>query len=282
MAMTMSVSDAAPLAVETGFPNYYLSPKEMAAQEYDLVERFYQTFPDHDPEGVVVFSVRPESMFADFGRSLETITFDHYDSEAAQRPHEARSTFLYTTNLPEHRIAHVKRVVSAFDVATLAIALPYTGLETVDDRLKTTIFGEHVSIDKIADVHGIEDFSRTKNVTSNMAAVGMAPSMRNPYSLISYKAVFQDAMEHDVTHLFAYMNLEAVGSLGKLGVKFELLAGEEFHLPIPNRPGEYDEDFLAVVMPHCPENVDAFTKEDKAHPMRRLIASREVPIIELQ
>jgi hypothetical protein len=78
--------------------------------------------------------------------------------------------------------------------------------------------------------------------------------------------------------MFAYMNRGAIRSLGRLGVEFELLAGKDFHLPMPGDPGRYDLDYGAVCIPKDRHNMDAFTTENPERPFTRLIAGLDVPL----
>ncbi len=258
---------------------YNLSIDNMLELESDLIGRFKEILPEQ--KGVVVFSIGPESQYADFARTSETLAFPGYDSAVAMEAHEDRSRFIYTVNLDEKKIAHAKRLVIAHKYSPFLVEALGTGIETIDDRLSSTIGQEAGTLSQIAGQHGIKDFSKCMNVTSNITVPGMNSSIRNPYTLISYKAVFEIGNQNNITHLFAYLNQEATQSLGKLGVRFEPLAGQEFHLPNPTKNGEYDEHYIAVCLPYDKGNTEAFTSINPEFPLRKLIANREVPIFEV-
>lgn len=264
---------------------YHLTPENLSYLEDHLLMNFNDAYPA--ASGVVVFAVSPDNPYADIARTEETRAFHEYDSSVAMLPYEDSSIFVFTVNLDnevaanDSHIAHLKRLVKAKGHDFETSKQVGTGLEVVDDRLFAESDDEKVTLEEIAQAHGISDFSRCINVTSNMAAEGVKPDRHNPYALISYKAVFEIGKRAEATHLFAYVNPSAIRSLEKLGVRCDLLAGKEFHLPDPEHPGEYDEDYVAVCLPYDEENMSAFTTLHKDFPMRRLIAERNVDIYEV-
>lgn len=262
---------------------YHLSAEALERLESSMLNQFKETHPEES--GVVVLAVPQNSEYANIARTFETKKFHGYDSATAMLPYEEKSLFVYTVNLDKpatstgSHIGHIKRLVFARDANPLMAETLGTGLEVVDDRLVATTEEEGCELADIAQVHGINDFSKCINVTSNMETEEVIASLENPYTLISYKAVFEIGKELGATHLFAYINPEAHRSLSKrLGVRADLLANGNFHLPDPNRPGEYFDDYLAYSLPYDTWNMAAFTELHPDYRMRKLIANREVKV----
>jgi hypothetical protein len=196
------------------------------------------------------------------------------------KSYEDRSEFLYTLDLDTGKVAHVKRIVSALDPAETE-RTGLTGIEVIDDHIATNSPQEHASLEDIKRHHGVSDFSKYLNITTNQNTKRAERDFLNkPYVLISYKAVFQLIIQRGVQDLFAYMNKKAVDSLeGGLGVTHDLVAGKELHLPMPDDPTQFDADYIAVCIPNTEKNRAAFTEVNPDYPGTSLIADREVPLI---
>ena len=226
---------------------------------------------EHDGPSIVTVVVPWDSPYANFGRMTETQNYTGYDNHAAMEQYEARSIWLFTVDVAEGGIDHVKRLVPAIDAETRA-ETARTGIEVIDDRLIAAerLIGEDLAeaadLGQIQTFHGIDDIERIWNVTSNHTTnrvndantpdSALASAMN---TLRSYKATYQLGKEGNVDALLAYLNAAAIKSLGKMGVEHELLLGREFHLPEPDKPGEYDKHYVAVTIPYTPENQACFT-----------------------
>ena len=148
----------------------------------------------------------------------------------------------------------------------------------MDDRLTAADDRQRTSLREIMEFHKIIDIHRCFNLTSNIQTGRCQPSWNKPYSLISYKAVFKVTRVLGIDFIFAYMNRLAIRSLGRVGVEFQKLAGKDFHLPMPDDPGRYDENYEAVCIPGTRHNLEVFTREDPEKPFTRLIAGLDVPL----
>lgn len=257
---------------------YNLPPVEMDRIESGILEVAHKTVGEDAT--VVAALIEGGSPQADFGRTIETQTFQGYDFHTAMAPYEDRSLFLYTVDLAAGRIGHVKRVVKPLDEGERQ-ATGMTGLEILDDRLSAPVESQRVTLDEVVAQHGIHDLSRTLNITTNMGTGRSMPSRENPYGLLSYKALFNYCLVEDMEALFAYLNDLAIKSLGRLGIEHKLLAGREFNLPLPDQPGEYDTGYKAVVIPRSRRNLEAFTTVDPDIPFTKLVASRNIPLLKL-
>ena len=215
------------------------------------------------------------SSLAAFGRTLEARSFPGYDFAQALAPYEERSLFIYTVDLQMRRVAHVKRVV-----------LPRegraddgrTGIEVIDDRLVAPDPDERARFEEIAAAHHIEDIRRCINLTTNLATDrGASPTRQRPYSLLSYRAVFEWGTARRFEPLFACVNRSAVRSIGRVGIRGGLLLDREFHLPEPT--GGYDLDYLAVHIDGGARAAEVFTVGDDAYPFTRIVAAIDLPVV---
>lgn len=274
------MSNSALRSFEPYSPNYHLEPVEMEVIERELIGQ-YKASGDVQDERVAAFVLQHDDPYADFARTIETATYENYDSALAMRPYEASSFFVLTADMQTDRIAHIKRVVAANPTLGLPGA-NLTGLEVIDDRIKAVNPDEHASLEDLLVAHEIDDVMRGWNLTSNSAVPGVTPSKENPYTLLSYKAIYQLTRTEDMDFILAYLNEGAQKSLGKLGVVSQLLGGRDFHLPSPPNSTTYDQHYTAFVIPNVPENTDAFTRVNPDKPLTRLVADRVVPVIETQ
>ncbi len=220
---------------------------------------------------------------SDFVRTYEASVFgaEHYDFHEGMKPYERDSLFLVTLDLDARVVAHVKRIVRARKERVVFDGALLTGIEVVDDRLTATDPQERAGLQEVMFHHQIVDWGRCFNLTSNIQTGRCKPTWDRPYSLISYKAVFKLTRIIGIDNIFAYMNRLAVRSLGRVGVEFEPLAGKQFHLPMPGRPGSYDENYAAMCIPGTRHNLEVFTKEDPERPFTRMVAGLDVPLYRL-
>jgi len=265
-------------SAEINRSSYHLSLEALNSIEYDLA-KLAGSYTG-DTSTTVATVVAGTSKYADFGRTTETQTFAGYDFHSAMKPYEDRSLFIYTLDQTVGRIAHVKRIVSPQSAQERA-ATGLSGLEIIDDRVNSEILEERVALDDILTFHRIRNLDNSYNITTNMVTGRATPSRENPYSLLSYKALFNLCILEDTETLFAYLNELAIKSLSRLGVEYSLLAGKEFHLPEPNSTTKYDRDYKAVVIPRSKVNLEAFTTINPSKPFTRMIADRDVPLIQL-
>lgn len=278
-------------------PDEYVVNDELLDQlETSLVEQLASQVPsDFDTVAVVV----PwDSPYARFGRMTETVAYEGYDNHAAMRAYENRSIWLYTVDMTNGVVEHVKRLVQPVD-ETDRQETGRTGIEVVDDRLFATDPAEKADLDDITDFHDIDSIESSWNVTSNHSTGRgqKTDSLESAmFTLVSYKATYLLAVNNGVERLFAYLNPKAIKSLGRMGVEHRKLLDREFHLPEPVKPGEYDHGYNAVVIPHSDTNRDVFTKvytyepTEGEKPDTRLqlraavsafIANKEVPIFQV-
>ncbi len=258
---------------------YHLTQEAMTDIENDIVKCFEESSGLRD--GIGVFLVQADNYLSDFGRTSETIAFENegYDFHQGMEPYETRSEFLYTIDMDIRKIAHVKRLVTAKSEEDI-IKDGTTGVEVIDDRLTTKNPAEQASLEEILTHHQIDSPAKIMNVTSNLNTKrGQNNVFIKPYSLYSYKAVFNLAYGRGLSALVAYMNSKAFRSLRVgLGIESQLLAGKEFHLPAPEKEGGYDTDYLAVAIFATQNNLAAFSTVNRRHPGSLLIANIEVPI----
>jgi hypothetical protein len=255
--------------------SYHLSKEQL-----DLLERGIVTeaLGQHgDDSDVVALAVKGNDELANFGRTTETKTFTGYDFHHAMQSYEPFTTFVYTVDLGLSRVAHIKRAVGPKPKCERDTT-GLTGIEVVDDRLTTELAREWVDLQTALDHHGIGAADNCLNLTTNMANKEVEPSRDKPYSLMSYKAMFELGMAKGTTAFFAYLNRLAIKSLGRLDLQCDLLGGEEFHLPDPGSKTDYDQDYLAVVIPYNNHNINVFTVANPDKPFTKLIANHHVPL----
>lgn len=278
-------------------PEEYVVDNELLDQlEASLVgELTSQVPPEFDTVAVVV----PwDSPYARFGRMTETLAYTGYDNHAAMLGYEDRTIWLYTLDMTNGVVEHVKRLVQPVDEVERQ-ETGRTGIEVVDDRLFATDPAEKADLKSITDFHDIDDIESSWNVTSNHSTGRgqKTDSLESAmFTLVSYKATYLLAVNNGVERLFAYLNPKAIKSLGRMGVEHRKLLDGEFHLPVPGKPGEYDHGYNAVVIPHSDTNRDVFTKvytyepvegekPDVRQQMRAavsaFIANKEVPIFQV-
>lgn len=278
---------------------YKLPPERLNELESDLISELNAAGVT---TGVVTVLAKPETAIADLGRTIEDKIFrekvgEDYDFHAGMAPYESRSRFMFTVDLDASTIPHAKRLVVANTEEERA-ATGLTGIEIFDDRIKES--GEESDLKAILAYHGIEGPEQCMNVTTNeVTERGPAPTLERPYTLISYKAVFEIGKILGKSFVTAYLNNGAIKSLGKAGVVYQLLGGQEFHLPIPpdtdTETGEskrYDEKYVAVVIPADEHNAKAFTEVNPENRWSKLIAplrivifdkeSNQTPLVQIQ
>lgn len=244
---------------------YTVDDSLMDSLERSLVDQLRCEVGSDGPS-VVTVVVPPESPYANFGRMSETIAYEGYNNHTAMETYEGRSIWLFTVDInpfSKGGIDHVKRLVPALPEED-RVEGGLTGIEVIDDRLTSENPHEVLDLQSLQDYHGITDIGRIWNVTSNHATgrVHPASSLESAMNTLrSYKATYLLGKEAGIDTLFAYLNVAAIKSLGRTGVKHELLLGREFHLPEPGKPGEYDSHYTAVSIPYTEENQACFTQE---------------------
>lgn len=258
---------------------YHLSPESLVEIEARAVD--YVKGSLGVDSGMVALTSVGDTNLSNFSRTIETNTFEGYDFHGSMMPYENRSIFVNTIDVDNGKIAHVKRVVEAKALDQVR-ASGLTGIEIIDDRLNTEIPEEAIALSSIIKYHKIDDISKSLNITTNMGTGRIAPSKSKPYSLASYKAVFEIAQGREKSHLFAYLNPLAVRSLGKIGLQYDLLAGGEYHLPHSGSRTEYDMDYIAVCIPNSEHNVKVFTEAAKDRPLTKLVADMNIPVFHVE
>lgn len=256
---------------------YLLSPEEMDEIESEL---FSELEPHLGSDDMVTVVVPWDSKYAKFGRTSETWAYGDFDNHAEMVQYEQNSFFIYTYDTEHGRIAHVKRILHA-KTPEERDATGLTGVEVIDDRIVAQVDKEKAELDELMAYHDIPDIEQCWNVTSNHRTNRVnANFLERPFVLASYKTVFELGRRSGVTRLFAYLNEKAINSLAgeNMQIEYQLLGGEEYHLPLPNKPGMYDEDFVATCLPYTPANMSKFTEVDETAIGTVLIADRDVPI----
>ncbi len=257
---------------------YHLSEVALNEAEQRVVDLLHEA----GAEGTVAIVLPGDHELANFGRTYEDIRFnkeggEEYDFFEGMRAYEPHSLFLYTVDLGLGKIAHVKRLVDT-KTPNEREATQLTGIEVLDDRLTASATEEGAALDALIAFHKIKGLDKVLNVTTNLGTERVDANVAGLYTLASYKALLQLSLESGVEQLFAYLNGKAVRSLGRVGVESALLGGESYHLPIPDKPGEYDPGYEAVCIPISQHNIDAFTKGLPEFPITEMIAATAVPL----
>ncbi len=258
---------------------YHLSPEGLGEIESRAADYVKNTLGINS--GVVALTSVGDTNLSNFSRTIETNTFEGYDFHGSMMPYESRSIFVNTIDVDSGKIAHVKRIVEANSLEQVE-ATGLTGIEIIDDRLNTEIPEEAVALSSIIKYHNINNISKSLNITTNMGTGRIAPSKSRPYSLASYKAIFEIAQDKEKSHLFAYLNPLAIKSLGRIGLQYDLLAGGEYHLPHSGSKTEYDIDYKAVCIPNTEHNIKVFTEAAKDRPITRLVADMNIPVFHVE
>lgn len=260
-------------------PRYDLSAEELNQSEQQVIESLGGIVTEG--AGVVAVIVGHDHPTSNFGRTYEQMTFEKkegYDFAKAMRPHETRSTFLYTVDTDAGAIAHVKRIVTPYSEEVVE-STGLTGLEMIDDRLTATEAEEAATLGEILEKSNISDLQACMNIATN-ESTGRAPLTREkPHGLFSYKSVFGIGRDRGAEAVLAYMNKAALRSLGRLGVEYGLLGNKEYHLP--KLDGGYDDNYTALHIPGSDHNIAAFEEGDPSKPLTKLVAGVHIPRIEL-
>jgi hypothetical protein len=229
-----------------------------------------------DPDRVLACAVVDAgSPLAAFGRAIEAARFPEYDMAKVMEPWEPSSLFLYTVDVEQARIGHIKRLVRGRDADEFA-ATGRTGIEVLDDRVDATDPDEQASLDLLLGEFGITDPALVWNIATSCATERVAPTRHRPYSLLTYKGLLLLTRPIGVDHFYAYINKKTVRSMGRLGIPSTLLGGREYHLPVP---GGYDHDYVAVHIVTDEPTVRAFTVTDPARPLSRAVAEADFPVV---
>lgn len=259
--------------------SYELSAEQLDTLEGELFDRLRNEVGV--TTGVVCVVVSPDVELSDFGRTQESDRFrekgEDYDFFEGMRPYENRSLFLYTADVDLGKIAHCKRLVTALD-ETEIIETGLTGMDVFDDRVMADDESQRATLDEIKGYHGLKNFSRCLNVATNQKTRRAEQTWENPYTIISYKGVYELVISMDAECIIAYLNKFAYDSLGGLGLDAELLCGKQYNLPVAGKLAEYDFGYTAVILPRSEHNTDAFTKVDPNNEFTKLIADRTVPL----
>ncbi|MCA9331073.1 hypothetical protein KC957_03415 [Candidatus Saccharibacteria bacterium] len=270
-------------ALVVAYDAYHLDDSAMEELERGMVTDLLP-FRDALPagaNGVVALAVQPNHPYADFGRTIEQQKFtergEDYDFHEGMAAYEANSMFVYTVDLKDgkQRIAHCKRVVFANQQDQLDAGEP-TRIEPFDDRVSSPVEEEACGLDEVLAYHGISDISRCLNVATNATTDRLEGGLEDPYTLISYKAIFELVATNGIQFVTAYLNKYAERSLDTIQVVNQRVLGREFHLPLGD--GEYDEAYKAVVIPADAHNVDVFCKPNPENEFAMFIAPRPVPL----
>src|SRR5665213_371510 len=255
--MSVDVKTGAGSGSPIGPESYAATPEEMDAMEASVVGILRNSL-SQDYEGVAALIVESEDPLANFGRTSEPIAFlrergEEYDFYKGMRPYEEKSSFLYTVDLAQGRIAHIKRLVFPNDPSERQIT-GLTGIDVIDDRVSSTDPDEHVGLEDIMRFFKMseDDLQRSFCVSTNVTTSRVeAEANTPPHIFLSYKATFLLFKAKNYDRIFAYLNVAAAHSLGGLGLESQLLQDKEFHLPIPQDDGSvaYDNDYVAVCLP---------------------------------
>lgn len=243
--------------------DYDLSDEQMDQTERELWQEIQPQLGE-DHQGIVVAQIPWNSKYAAFGRTSERMYYEteEYDLHVGMIPYEPRSTFLYTIDAESGVIAHVKRIVFAKSLEEIE-ATGTTGLEIVDDRILSS-GEEHADLKDIMEYHNIGRIDQCLNVASNHKMKRTGVDREKPYTLASYKAVFDVTRQNDLHAVLAYLNTNAIKSFASFGLEYELLGGKEYHVPNnhynPNDPTsqQFEYDYVAVCIPESPANVKLF------------------------
>jgi hypothetical protein len=222
-------------------------------------------------------AVDASSPLAAFGRAIEAARFPEYDMGKVMEPWEDASLFLYTVDVEQARIGHVKRMVRG-RTPDEVVRTGRTGLEVFDDRLDATDPDEQATLPELLDEFGITDTSKVWNIATSCATERIHPTRSRPYSLLTYKGLFRLTRPLGVNHFYAYINKKTVRALGRLGIPYSLVGGREFHLPVP---GGYDLDYVAIHMITDDPTSRAFNVVDPARPLSRAVAEADLAVVVL-
>ncbi len=248
---------------------YDLSDEEMNQLEAELFAEVSPLIGEHN--GIAVVAVGPHSRYAAFGRSSERPHYetDQYDLHKGMVPYEDNSIFLFTLDADSGVIGHVKRIVFA-DSPEQITETGLTGLEIVDDRIQSEA-DEHAGLAEVMAYHGISNIASCINVASNHIMKRPGTSGDKPYTLASYKAVYditvgnsKRSAANSAPTVFAYLNRPAIDSFAKFGLEYELLAGRELHVPNteydPSNPTceQFDKRYIAVCIQETDSNSALF------------------------
>jgi hypothetical protein len=286
--ITLPQNDVAGLNQDLIIPReaYELSAEQLDDMEAALVANFKEKTGVET--GVVCMLVAPDSEFANFGRTIESVMFkkvgEDYDFPEGMAPYEATSRFLYTVDVDLAKIAHTKRIVTAFSPEKRA-QTGLTGLEAFDDRMTANVEDEHVELEDILSYHQVDNVEQVLNVATNNRTKRVEQTeeefFERPYVLMSYKGTYELLESDGANFILAYVNRFAYDSLGGLGLEAEDLAGGEYHLPLTTETEQYDPKYQAIVLPANEHNRKAFSTVDPENPLTALIAEKVLPLYQL-
>lgn len=122
--------------------------------------------------------------------------------------------------------AHIFRLNSNNGMTSNSQESMATGLPTMDDFLKMGLATE----DELLEYYDVPDLltlgTRYLDVPGNVSVEGVKRSIKNPYSAIGYKAIFEVVREENLRGVVAYQNDAALSSLSHIGIKHHPLCGD--------------------------------------------------------
>lgn len=209
---------------------YYLSAEERKDLFFDTIPAIESTLPD---DGIRVLVIPSKSELANYVRSVETEKFPTVPE--FEKPYEEQSKFIMVLQDPEEGV-YIDRPAHVFRVQTVNsknnIAKTPTGLPTFDDVLSLGKVTEKQLLDYY-EASSLKELGELYvNVDTNIAIDGVRFSLRKPYSAIGYRALFEllDHYQHEGVQyrgVVAYQNVEAMQSIGYMGVVSTPLIGDE-------------------------------------------------------
>lgn len=232
-----------------------LSPTEYADGEALLVGQIEAELP---VEGLFTARIDPRHPFADLVRTVEHDQF--HEVAALMTPYEPSFSFIaiIDTRRETRRIVHAFRI----GLPQLDGVRALTGLALLDDIIKS---GQGVTFEALWAYYSGRgmDLTRAISVETNFRVGDRTESPIDGVRVsdFGYLSVFYLLQERSAPVIFAHQNLQALASLGKLGLEYEDIAGRA-GLQTPSIDDEglpyYDDEYTPLAIPASDHNVQLF------------------------
>ena len=248
-------------------PDYNLSEEQIRALEADIALRLKAEVGEN--EDLYSLWVNPNSEYANIARTNEKKYWKYMPEIMSE--HEDQSLFLmiYDTRGDRNEVIHGTRI-SGFTPDGLREDNTQTGLIIIDDIINSS---QGLTAKKFRDYYidrGI-DLMKCITVESNVAIARSKRYNGLHTPDLAYLSIFKNLVarggQPNDSYVFAVINRPTVLSFERIGLEYEHLAGME-NLRTPSTPGNFDDDFIPVGIPHNDkshklfEDIEAFALKE--------------------
>lgn len=239
------------------YPDYNLSETQIRYLEADLANRITRDMGLE--EDLYSLWVDPNSIYSNIARTNEKKYWKYMPEIMSEHEDQSLFLMLFDTRNDRNEVVHGTRI-SGFRPEGLRDDNSQTGLIIIDDIINSNqgltakYFRDYytsrgIDLMKCITVESNVSISRTKRYNG----------LHTPD--LAYLSIFKNLISRggnpDDSYVFAVINMPTVLSFGRIGLDYESLAGMKT-LRTPSTPGEFDDNFLPVAIPHTQESHKIF------------------------